>query len=172
MFYNYFMQRGIMHCFFFCLPLCVCRLGVPQCFPGLPCGDSVCSLAGGSLWRLWMVSTQAGEFVHATHKNIQPWRTDPLWLVSICCLTSMQIHNHRALMKIVRAAEKDTNKRKMCRNITNILGNVMWINAGQWERRCLRNFPKVKNVITYLCKIWVEIPSETKLIACNSIQQV
>lgn len=65
------------HSFFFSFSLsllscwrrfCLRRLGVPQCVPALPRSDSVCCLAGGSLWRLWMVSTQAGEFTQI-HKG-------------------------------------------------------------------------------------------------------
>lgn len=50
------------------------RLGVPQCVPGLSRSDSVCCVAGGSLWRLRLVSTQAGEFTNTPR------------LSSCCCL--------------------------------------------------------------------------------------
>lgn len=49
--------------------LCVCRLSVPQRVPGLSRCDSVCCLAGGSLWRLWLVSTQAGESQRAHQRE-------------------------------------------------------------------------------------------------------
>lgn len=50
------------HLFCSLLFVFVRRLGVPQCVPGLSRSDSVYCVAGGSLWRLRLVSTQAGEF--------------------------------------------------------------------------------------------------------------
>lgn len=47
------------------------RLGVPQRVPGLSGSDGVRCLAGGSLWRLRLVSTQAGESTNA--QRITNW---------------------------------------------------------------------------------------------------
>lgn len=47
------------------------RLGVPQRVPGLSGSDGVRCLAGGSLWRLWLVSTQAGESTNT--QRISHW---------------------------------------------------------------------------------------------------
>lgn len=89
-FFSMYAKNHYSHFLSFCLPVhvcacCVYRLSVPQCVPGLPRSDSVCSLAGSSLWRLWLVSTQAGEFTHThvhtlthTHMNTQASLTDIL----------------------------------------------------------------------------------------------
>lgn len=55
------MQAAMRSCVLLFLFVFVHRLGVPQCVPALSGSDSVCCVAGGSLWRLWLVSTQAGE---------------------------------------------------------------------------------------------------------------
>ena len=56
------------------LSVCVCvpRLSNPQRVPGVSSSDSVCCLAGGSVWRLWLVSTQAGEFETCKHSHSHP----------------------------------------------------------------------------------------------------
>ncbi|CAL8294430.1 unnamed protein product [Boreogadus saida] len=52
------------------------RLSDPQCVPGLSSGYGVRCLAGGSLWRLWLVSAQ-DELHHLQyHFYIQPTGMD------------------------------------------------------------------------------------------------
>lgn len=60
------LKKLIFFLFFHLLYVGVHRLSVPQCVPGVPRSDSVCSLAGGSLWRLWLVSKETGEFTPPT----------------------------------------------------------------------------------------------------------
>lgn len=68
-FYSQRMHRRSSVVGFFCV--FVRRLGVPQRVPGLSGSDGVRRLAGGSLWRLWLVSTQAGESTNA--QRISNW---------------------------------------------------------------------------------------------------
>ena len=107
------------------------RLGVSQCVPGVCCICSMCRLAGGSMWRLHLVSKETGK-LHCSLFTSKYWHLFEMFLDSYsneprpCC--KPQGIWEFFMTKLVSVLTVLDRNRSISYNTAAIKSELIWMN--------------------------------------------